>query len=200
MEKMVAPQRGNWLREAQLGSPAALERLLDSFRAYLLAVAGAEIDEGLRAKVAPSDIVQETLLEAHQGFGRFQGDSADAMMAWLRRILLNNLANQRRHFYDTDKRDVRREVPLDHASSDLPVLFGGPGRALASAEQERMLERALAELPDDYRVAIIGRNRDNLTFVQIGERLGRSEEAARKIWMRAILALKEKLDPSHDAA
>src|SRR5262249_48773154 len=149
----------DWLREAQLGSAEALERLLDSFRAYLLAVAGAEIDDGLRAKVAPSDIVQETLLEAHQGFGRFQGDSADAMMAWLRRILLNNLANQRRHFYDTDKRDVRREVPLEHAADDLPVLFGAPARGLAKAEQQQLLERALAELSEDYRIAIIGRNR-----------------------------------------
>lgn len=193
MEKVVAP-RGNWLREAQLGSAEALERLLDSFRAYLLAVAGSEIDDGLRAKVAPSDIVQETLFEAHQGFGRFQGDSTDAMLAWLRRILLNNLANHRRHFYDTDKRDVRREVPLDAASDDLPVLFGAPVPGLAKAEQEQLLERALADLPDDYRLAIVGRNRDNLTFVQIGERLGRSEEAARKIWTRAIVALKEKLD------
>src|SRR5215831_16271081 len=84
------------------------------FRSYLLLLARVRLDPMVRAKVGASDVVQQTLLEAHRDFAQFRGRTVGEQAAWLRRILARNLANvvrdQRR-----DKRDVARERPLQAA-------------------------------------------------------------------------------------
>src|SRR5437762_14358353 len=101
-----------WLSSARNGSPDALGVALESCRAYLLLVANQELDSGLQAKGGASDLVQETFLEAHRDFPGFEGSSADELRGWLRKILLHNLANFARHYRDTDKRKLAREVGL----------------------------------------------------------------------------------------
>src|SRR6478752_628985 len=90
-------ERVRWLALAQAGSPEALGRLLEECRHYLLLVANRELEADIKAKVGPSDLVQETLMEAHQAFDRFHGMNEANVLAWLRRILLNNIANVRDH-------------------------------------------------------------------------------------------------------
>src|SRR5262245_52253809 len=86
--------------------------MLDGCRQYLLLVANEQLDPDLRDKLGPSDLVQETFLEAQQDFGRFHGHSEQELLAWLRRILLNNLADARRRYRGAGKRDVGREIAL----------------------------------------------------------------------------------------
>src|SRR5438105_3396849 len=106
------PDVGHWLQEAQAGSRDALGRALEACRAYLLLIARHEMPADLRAKGGASDLVQETFLEAQRDFAQFQGQTAEELQAWLRRLLLNNIANFVRRYRETDKRDARREVPL----------------------------------------------------------------------------------------
>ena len=89
---------------AREGDRDSLGQVLEVFRHYLLAVAKREMDLGLSAKAGPSDLVQETLLEAQRDFDHFSGTSESDIQAWLRRLLLNNLANFRRHYRDCAKR------------------------------------------------------------------------------------------------
>jgi RNA polymerase sigma-70 factor (ECF subfamily) len=196
------PSASDWpvlLAAARRGSPGALGRLLDHFRPYLLAVAAAELDSRLTAKAGPSDLVQESLLEGQRDFAAFRGAGTDELRAWLRQILLHNLAHLRRHYRATDKRDVAREMPLHavagHSAGDLPLTADPttPSRLLARAEAADRLRAAVARLPEHYRLVIQLHHFEGLTFAAVGERLGRSLHAARQLWWHALWQLRDAL-------
>src|SRR5262245_34174522 len=107
----------DWLPAARAGSMEALGQALEQFRRYLLRIAERELDPELRAKGGASDLVQLTFLEAQRDFARFHGDSGPEQRAWLRRLLVDNLANFERRYRGTAKRRVAREVALDPGSS-----------------------------------------------------------------------------------
>jgi hypothetical protein len=75
-------------------------------------VANQELPGELRPKIGASDLVQATCLEAQRNFGQFKDLTEAELLAWLRRILRNNLANASRHYYGKDKRQGAREVAL----------------------------------------------------------------------------------------
>jgi len=185
-----------WLAAARAGSPEALGQALDACRGYLLAVAGRELDPALRAKGGASDIVQETLLDACRDFDRFHGTSADELLAWLHRIMHNNLIEFVRRFRGADKRDVRREVALPGGdSSEAPGAGVAAGTATPSAqasarEQSEALRQAVERLPEDYRRVIALRYTEKRSFEEIGQTLGLSANAARKLWLRATQRLR----------
>ena len=64
-------------------------------------------------------------------------------------------------------------------------------------ESEAALRQALEALPDDYRRTVIWHQYDGLAFEEIGVRLGRSAEATRKLWSRALFRLADELGPGH---
>src|SRR6516165_9962595 len=101
------------IERAQREEPGALDRLLDSYRNYLRLLARTGIDASLQGKADPSDLVQETLLKAHQNFDQFQGETEAELVAWLRRILSRNLADLVRRFKAAGTRAVRREQSFD---------------------------------------------------------------------------------------
>ena len=68
-----------------------------------------------------------------------------------------------------------------------------PGSAVSFDEQVGAMRAALDAMPEDYRQAIMLRNWERLSFAEIGQQLGRSEEAARKLWTRAVLRLGDEL-------
>jgi RNA polymerase sigma-70 factor (ECF subfamily) len=187
------------IRDAHGGSPEALGRLLEGCRQYLLLVANEQLDVNLRDKLGPSDLVQDTFAEAQRDFQRFQGHTRDQLLAWLRRILLNNLADARRHYRRAGKRDVARELPLSNVPRDqvrrnLVQDADSPASRLAAREEAESLRRALDQLPEASRQLIEWRNYELCSFAEMGRRLGKSEEAARKAWGRAIEQLQRILE------
>jgi RNA polymerase sigma-70 factor (ECF subfamily) len=189
------------LRAARAGSLEALGRLLDEYRPYMLGIANEELDADLRPKGGPSDLVQESLLEASRDFANFRGRQQEELLAWLRGILRNNLADFRRKHREAACRDPARERCLEPDNAawlrrDTP----GPLGKVLERERLQALEQAIASLPEEYRVALQLRHRDNYSFAEIGARLERSEEAARKVWCRAVDRLRELLKESgHDS-
>lgn len=192
------PEVDQLLPSARAGSPADLGRALDQFRDYLLAIAGRQLDPVLQAKGGASDIVQETFLEAQRDFAQFDGTTGSELRAWLVRLLMNNLANFARHFKQTEKREVRREVALP---GDTPSgVTGGvaadtptPSVEVIADERAEAVRLAVERLPEDYRQVIILRNREDRPFSEIAERMGRSENAVRKLWFRAVELLQHEL-------
>ena len=122
------------------------------------------------------------------------------LLAWLRRLLLHNLADFSRSYRRTGKRQAEREVPLEADSS-----AGASGRGLAADtpspsgqamahEQDEALERALARLPEDYRRVLFWRYQEERSFEEIGQLLKRSPNAAQKLWLRAVERLRQELE------
>lgn len=200
---MVEQNKGNntldvgmeQLWAAQSGSARALGEVLELSRQYLLAIANSELPGHLQGKFGASDLVQQTYLEAQRDFGGFTGTTQADLFRWLRRIMLNNVANVVRDYCQTQKRRVGTEIPLS-ASGLGRVMDPGPSASsrVVAAERLQALQEALGQLPEAYAQVIRWRNNDRLGFEEIGRRLGRSAEAARKLWVRALDQLREKLD------
>ena len=79
------------IAEARRGVPDRLGQLLDTYRNYLELLAKTQIDDKLRARISPSDLVQETMLGACRDFAHFRGHNERQLLAWLRQILINRL-------------------------------------------------------------------------------------------------------------
>jgi RNA polymerase sigma-70 factor (ECF subfamily) len=185
------------LAEARTGSREALGKALEACRAYLLLVAERELAPELRAKGGASDMVQETLLEAFRDFAGFHGQSEAELLAWLRRLLLNNLADFTRQYRATDKRRLDREVAVGGSSlspdGGLAAAGPSPSSAVAADEQAMAVVRVLERLPEDYRRVIVLRYQQGLPFEEIGRELGLTDNAARKLLLRAIERVQEEL-------
>jgi RNA polymerase sigma-70 factor (ECF subfamily) len=192
-----------WLTAARAGSREDLGRALEACRRYLLLIAGRELAPDLRAKGGASDLVQQTFLEAHQGFGRFEGGSPEEFRGWLRRILRNNVANFTRHYRDAACRRVTAERPLaagdSAADDDLAASTLTPSGNAIAREQAEAVQRALARLPEDYRLVLALRHQEQLTFEEIGEVLERTPNAARLLWLRAVERLQEEVGVSGES-
>ena len=188
------------LAEAQAGSTAAVGEALDACRAYLLMVATREVDPALRVKTAASDIVQETFLEAQRDFRRFHGTTEAELLAWLRQVLLNNVANCQRRYRQTAKREIDLEVDLTNEHSSLnwqeSVDAGCPTPSWQAVtnEAQTSLEVALENLPTEYRQVILYRYQEERSFAEIGDLMNRSPEAARKLWARAVERLEKEVN------
>jgi RNA polymerase sigma-70 factor (ECF subfamily) len=181
-----------------------LGTLLNLYRNYLRLLAQTQIDLHLRGRVDPSDLVQETMLEAFRDFGRFRGSTEAELLAWLRRILVHNLARIVEKQLHARKRDARREVSLSRLMANMEQSSNRIDAALMSQttsmsshvrrrEQAAILADQLARLKPDYRDVIVFRNLEGLSFEEVAGRMGRSAGAVRMLWLRALDRLKQLL-------
>jgi RNA polymerase sigma-70 factor (ECF subfamily) len=194
----------NDLQAARAGSAEALGRVLERFRPYLLRIANDELDSALRPKVGASDLVQQSLLEGQQDFAGFRGTALDDLQAWLRGILRHNLADVRAAYHEAAKRQLKQEELLDTATAGplherLVADTPSPLEHVVADEQVHALQQALGRLTEDYRRVLTLRHQEGLSFVQIGDTLGRSADAVRKLWFRAVEALRQEMQGSHEA-
>jgi RNA polymerase sigma-70 factor (ECF subfamily) len=187
---------------ARQGSTSCLGRLLTLYSNYLKLLITAQLDERLRVRVSPSDIVQETFFEAHRDFHQFRGQSAGEFVAWLRRILVNNILRVVEQHLLAEKRDVRREVSLEQigrrleqSTARLESLLAqqsdSPSGHAQRREQEIMLADALTQLPLDYQQVILLRHIEGLAFDDVAARMHRSPGAVRMLWLRALERLRK---------
>jgi RNA polymerase sigma-70 factor (ECF subfamily) len=189
----------DWIAAARSGSLEALGQLFAHCRGYLLTVAREEIDGDLRQKTRPSSVVQRTMITAQVCFGRFEGTSEGELLGWLRGIMMNHLSDLSKFFHRA-KRHMGRELSLERdleAAEHRELLRDEhmtPGHALVCDEEAQALVSAMARLPADYRDVIVLRNWNCVPWEEVGRRMQRSAEATRKLWTRAIDALRRELE------
>ncbi len=188
---------GDLLSRARSGSESALGELLEQFRGFLLLTAEMTLESGVRPKVGASDLVQESIIDAHQNFRSFRGETNNEFQGWLKRILLNNLLNQYRKWKKSRRRQLSRETFLGRADSGIKDLEDPtallPSEIACLAEDTRLIIQVIEGLPDDYREIIQLRHREQLEFEEIGRKMNRSSDAARMLWYRAFERLAAEL-------
>jgi RNA polymerase sigma-70 factor, ECF subfamily len=175
---------------------------LERFRAYLGLLARLEVSQALRDKVDLSGVVQQTLLEAHQGLeaqpSRMR--THEELAAWLRSILSHNLADGLRKLA-SQKRDVRREWSLDAALDQsasrlerwLASEQSSPSqRAIRQEELLRMAE-ALAALPESQRRAIELHHLRAMPLSELAAELDTTKAAVAGLLHRGMKALRLRL-------
>lgn len=201
--RSTSPSRGSrntfdrTLQSARSGDTEALGALLQWYSSYLSILAKAQLNDRLRRRLNPSDVVQEALLAASRDFHGFYGATERELLGWLRQILIHCLHRAIETHVKAGKRDLRREVSLDDVTATLDKSARRIGDILAAdvpspSGQIQQHERAvaladeLAKLPDAYRDVIVLRNLQGLAFAEIAIRMKRTPEATRMLWLRAI--------------
>lgn len=131
-----------------------------------------------------ADLVQETFLKALMALPRYM-DRGVPFRAWLYRIALNEL---RMHWRK------RKEVLVDLSFREVKGLSEDAGVAM---EQEALdgLARAMGRLDDDKARLIELRYMDGMTFLEVGQVLGISEDAAKMRTHRVLATLRDHLKP-----
>ncbi|HZV07954.1 MAG TPA: sigma-70 family RNA polymerase sigma factor [Gemmataceae bacterium] len=173
---------------------------LEVFRDHLRLLARAELDARLQGKIDPSDVVQQTLLEAYQARDQFRGKSKAELAAWLRRILAHNLADVVRR-YGAASRDAALEhsleASLDESASRLDVWLAdersSPTQQLVRQEQLARLYDALMKLPEDQRIAVEGKHLQGLSVEEISQQMGKTVTAVGGLLRRGMRRLRELL-------
>jgi RNA polymerase sigma-70 factor, ECF subfamily len=186
---------------AREGDGESIGELLQHYRNYLMLLATTQIERRLQPRVSPSDIVQETMLRAHRHFAQFRGQTERELLAWLRQILVTNLARFVERYMLAAKRDIRREISIERveaalaeSSSKLNLSVGAAGQTPSAIAQHReeavVLADRLTQLPSRYRDVLVLRNIEGLTFEEAAARLDRPVGATRMLWLRAIKKLR----------
>src|SRR5579875_1833398 len=178
VDVLLSPNRDNFSEK--------LGQILQAYRPYQLEIARREMDRALQAKGTASDLVQETFLDATRYFSRFHGVSSAQLRAWLRCLLLHRLSKQKRRFCGTVKRKIHREYPLEEVGAALLAPGPTPSQVVSADEQMERLRQMIKTLPEDYQFVLHLRYQEGLTFEAIGQRMGRTANAVRLLWLRAV--------------
>jgi RNA polymerase sigma-70 factor (ECF subfamily) len=159
----------------------------------------------IHVKFGYSDLVNETLLVAHQRIAQFEGNTEAQLIAWLKRILTNRARDKFDHWH-AEMRDVDRERSIEAAVEDssqrltrfLVAHNRSPSEHVSKKEQLARLARALDELDEDHREAIIARYLMQLPVAEIAARMERTQKSVAGLLLRGRKRLRDLLKEDSD--
>jgi RNA polymerase sigma-70 factor, ECF subfamily len=173
---------------------------LEQHRDYLRILARLQLGPALRGKLDPSDLVQLTLLKAHQAIDQFRGSTEQELAAWLRQILARTLANVARD-QGRGRRDLARERSLERSLEESSTRLGAwlvaeqssPSQRAVRHEHAVLVVRALAGLPEAQREALLLKHCQGWSLAEIGQHLDRSPTAVASLLQRGLKQLRQHL-------
>ncbi len=180
------------MQSALNGDRDATNEVLARAREILETTARGSVDNGLRRKVGPSDLIQQTLVEAYEHLGTFRGTTVGEFRSWLATMFKHNLIDADRRYRHSQQRDISLEVPLE-SNTPLPGSDPTPSSIARAIESDTELWNAISSLPERERTIIVLRHRDQLSHAEIAARLKMNEAAVRKQWGRTVERLRRML-------
>jgi RNA polymerase sigma-70 factor (ECF subfamily) len=176
----------------------------ERYRQYLGLLAQLQVDRRLQGKVDLSGVVQQTLFEAHRDKIHVLSQPSDQRLAWLRRVLANNLADEIRKA-KSDKRDVRREKSLHEAIENSSIRLeawiaadnSAPDAGLEKRERSVQLAEALNRLPEAQREALVMQHWQGCSLAEIAAHMGRTPAAVAGLLKRGLSQLRSELHDPH---
>ena len=179
------------------GDESALNQLCRVYGARVHWIIRLRMGTELRSKLESMDLVQDTLIHALGRLDDFTYKNEGDFVRWLSTIAENVIRGSLKRLH-TNKRDIRREVPLvkhrptgtgRFAETPGPIDATTPSLIMSRKEDLVELERAIDQLKPEYREVIILTKIEGLSYKEISKRLDKSHDAVRKLVSRAILAL-----------
>lgn len=180
------------------GDPQALDSLLERHRRGLLGFVEYHLDPAIRARLDPSDVVQDTHLEVVRRMDDYLRRRPMPFRLWLRKQAYERLLRLRRDHRHRGRRSVQREVAWPDRSSLLlarPYLAKStsPSRLLEARELAERVSRAVAELAEADREILLMRHAEELPYEEVACLLDVTPAAARKRYGRALIRLQKVL-------
>jgi RNA polymerase sigma-70 factor (ECF subfamily) len=191
------------LQQAADGDQESWAALLNRHADRLRRMVAFRLDQRIQGRIDPSDVIQESLLEAWKHLADYLRDPSLPFFLWLRGIAGNKLRELHRHHLGTQMRDAGREVSLyrgtmpETTSAALAAqLLGhmtGPSEAAVRAEVKVRLQEALNSMDPLDREVLALRHFEQLSPAETAQVLGIKEKAAGMRYIRALKRLKEIL-------
>jgi RNA polymerase sigma-70 factor (ECF subfamily) len=186
------------LEQAQAGQAGAVDQLLSRHRPYLCQLVRLRLDPRLRARVDPSDVVQEAQLEAARRLDTYLRRPEMPFRLWLRQITYDRLLMLRRRHIGAARRAMWREVALPDRSSlalgqQLLASESTPSEQLARRELGRRVRQALDQLTEADREVLLMRNFEGLSNQEVARLLNLQPATASQRYGRALLRLRNIL-------
>ena len=172
------------VERARQGDRSAFDQLFELLSDRLRAFIRSKIKPAYRERLDVQEILQDTFVRAFRSIDRFYGEGLDDFRRWLTGIASKTVLRA--------EEQARRHKTLE-IQDNIAVKEVSPSKNLRRVERFDRLQRALDTLNGDYREVIFLTRIDGLSLKQAAERMGRSPEAIRKLFWRALKQLRSLL-------
>ena len=188
------------LRRFRDGDEAAFRLLFESHANALTERIRRSLPAPLRRRLAVSDVLQETHLAAFEHRARFEDRGAKSFRNWLLGIVDNKIRDAVRFHVGTARRAMGRETTRSSrpVTAALRLSDDTPSRAAMGVENKARVRAALEKLPPDYRDVLRLARLEGLNLKQASEQMGRSHDAVKKLYGRALCQLKTILSQNEE--
>ena len=182
---------------AQGGDNSALDQLCRVYGERVRRIVRLRMGAELRGKLESIDLVQDAFLAAVKDLGNFEYRDEGDFLRWMSKIAENRIRDNLKRLH-ADKRDIRREVPIDHRVPTAgdnrprmpePIRTTTPSVIISVSEELDKLENAMNLLKPEYREVIVLNQIEGLSLKKIGDRLSKSPDAVRMLVARAMASL-----------
>ena len=187
---------------AQNGDDSAIERLFKVYNERVLRIVRMRMGPELRTKMQSMDLVQDAFISALRSLENFTYKNEGDFLRWVSKIAENRIRDNFDKIH-ANKRDVRKETPLNNNSSTTPDPFVGisgpvdtttPSLIMSKREDLNRLEKAMEELKPEYREVITLTKIEGLTYKEAAKKMGKGPDAVRSQLSRAITALSQNFE------
>lgn len=190
------------VRRAKVGDKSALEQLYKVYGERVHRIMRLRMGKELRSRLQSMDLVQDALICAFRDLKDFSYKNEGDFMRWVSKIAENRLRDNLDKLH-ADKRDVRKEVPLNSGGESTqdsfiasrgPVDSTTPSLIMSRREELDKLEKAMDKLKPEYREVITLTKMEGLTYKEAADRLGKGADAVRMLLSRALAALSQSFE------
>lgn len=186
---------GELLSRARTGDSEALEELIRRHEAEIRGTIRRLLSPRVLRRLTVSDVLQETRVVAHERIGHFEGDGGDSLRRWLCAIAERKARRAVQRHVRVRMRSIEREVTRAQRLPTGQFLGGSPtaSQVAMAAEAAELARRALGKLPPDHQEILRLCREEGLAFKEAAQRMGRSYEATKKLYARALSRFSEEL-------
>lgn len=190
------------LRRAATDDSSAVSQLMKHYRSRVRKLVTIRMDQRLTARIDPSDVVQETLLEAARKLPKYLRHPDVPFYPWLRALAINRLIDFHRQHLGAQRRNVRREEPWTPTLSNESAMqladrlissASSPSRRAERNELRQQVRLALERLPDQQREILVMKYLEELSSTEIASVLGIPDRTIRRRHRQAVEQLADLL-------